>query len=81
MSKECGLELSLVIPVYNEEGSLESVHNEICDALNGKYDYEVIYVDDGSSDNSFHILSRMCEKDKRVKVIKFRKNFSIVEDD
>lgn len=75
MSDKQGLELSLVIPVFNEEGCIETLCGEITAALDGKYDYEAIFVDDGSADSSFSILSGLAEKNNRFKVVKFRKNF------
>ena len=75
MSDERTIDLSLVIPVFNEQESLKSLYDEITQALSDEYDYEVIFIDDGSSDNSFSILSDIRENDSRVRVIKFRKNF------
>lgn len=68
-------DLSVVVPVYNEQDSLNSLYDEITRALSDKYNFEVIFVDDGSSDNSFEILSEIRRNDGRVRVIKFRKNF------
>ena len=68
------MRLSIVLPVYNEAGNLEKLNSSIRSALKD-YDYEVIYVDDGSTDRSFEVLSRMHKNDKRVKVLKFWKNF------
>jgi glycosyltransferase involved in cell wall biosynthesis len=68
--------LSIAIPVYNEEENLEQLQTRLTDALEQMgIDYEIIYVDDGSRDKSFIILSRLAAADKRVKVIKFRKNY------
>jgi glycosyltransferase involved in cell wall biosynthesis len=75
MSDERTVDLSLVIPVYNEQESIKPLYDEITAALSEKYDYEIIFIDDGSSDDSFSILSGIREKDSRVRVIKFRKNF------
>ena len=69
-------ELSLVIPVFNEETSLSQLCQEITSALepSGK-DYEVIFVDDGSTDDSFKLLSNLRQRDSRIRVVRFRKNF------
>ena len=75
MSAERTVDISLVIPVFNEQDSIETLHEEITCALSEKYDYEVIFIDDGSTDKSFDILSQLREKDQRVRIIKFRKNF------
>ena len=70
--------ISLIIPVFNEEENLEALQQEITEALEklkGRYDSEIVYVDDGSSDRSFSILKALREKDPRVKIIRFRKNY------
>lgn len=68
--------ISVVSPVYNEEGNIEELYNELISALSktGKT-FEIIFVDDGSTDSTFEILKRIREKDKRVKIIRFRRNF------
>lgn len=68
------MKLSFIIPVFNEEKSLERLYSEILENIENK-DYEIIFIDDGSSDNSFNIMERLAKHDKRVKIIKFRKNF------
>ena len=76
MSKENRLGLSVVIPVYNEAENLEALHQElaaVCPKLGRTY--EILFIDDGSQDGSFDVLKRIQKKDKRVKVIRFRKNF------
>jgi glycosyltransferase involved in cell wall biosynthesis len=75
MSDDRTVDLSLVIPVFNEQDSIKSLYDEITTALSGKFTYEVIFIDDGSSDNSFAILSDIRQNDPCVRVIKFRKNF------
>jgi glycosyltransferase involved in cell wall biosynthesis len=68
--------LSIIIPVFNEEQNLSPLYSELVDVLT-KLDitYEIIYIDDGSADRSYEILSSIHEKGKFVKVIQFRKNF------
>lgn len=75
MTDDRSCELSIIVPVFNEEGSLESLYKEICETLSGKYDYEVIFIDDGSTDNSREIIRRFQSDDERVRAIFFRKNF------
>ncbi|MDP3766292.1 MAG: glycosyltransferase family 2 protein [Nanoarchaeota archaeon] len=71
-----GVELSVVIPAYNEQENVELVYRKLKPVLNKlKKRFEIIYVDDGSTDNTFGILKRLHERDSSVKVIKFRKNF------
>lgn len=70
------MELSIVVPVYNEEGNLPILHKEIADAAMalGK-SYEIFYVDDGSTDKSFDALRQIASKDSHVRLIRFRRNF------
>lgn len=75
MSDDRSVELSLVIPVFNEQDSIKPLYDEITQALSGQFTYEVIFIDDGSSDNSFAVLSELRQDDSCVRVIKFRKNF------
>ena len=75
MSQGKSIELSLVIPVLNEQDSLQGLYAEIVQALGERYSYEVIFVDDGSSDGSFRILEGLHKNDPRVRVIRFRRNF------
>ena len=68
--------ISVVIPVYNEEDSIEPLYKELKSALTGlKKTYEIIFIDDGSTDRTFKILEGFHKKDKNTTVIKFRKNF------
>jgi len=73
--EQCAQKLSVVVPLLNEQDNLQSLYQQITNAVNGKFDYELIFVDDGSTDSSFDILSRIQKKDERVRVIRFRKNF------
>ncbi len=70
------LDISVVIPVYNEEDNIPLLYDELSAALNeiGRT-YEVIVVDDGSKDRSFERLKEIHEKDPRWQVIRFRRNF------
>src|SRR5947209_17946108 len=69
-------ELSLFLPVLDEEENLRPMHAKISAALDqlGKTD-EVIYVDDGSTDNSLSILKEIATADPRVRVISLRRNY------
>src|SRR6476660_2734708 len=70
------IELSVVIPIMNEAPNLVELHREITASLEpwGR-SYEVIIVDDGSTDDSFQILSRIQASDARWRIIRFRRNF------
>ncbi len=75
-SKEKNLDVSVVIPIYNEEGNLDTLCRELTDALcTFKDGYEIIFVDDGSTDNSVAVLTEWRKKDSRIKVIRFTRNF------
>lgn len=68
-------QVSIIIPVYNEEENVEALQNHLNKTLDQlKIDYEIIYVDDGSKDRSFALLENIAAQDNRIKVIKFRKN-------
>lgn len=68
--------LSVVVPVFNEEESLAPLHEQISATLAEiDCDAEIVFVDDGSSDRSREILSRLQRTDPRVKVVVLRRNF------
>ncbi|MBN1124762.1 MAG: glycosyltransferase family 2 protein [Sedimentisphaerales bacterium] len=75
MSGSSDKEISIVIPVFNEQESLGLLHEEIVNAIGNRYTHEIIYVDDGSSDNSYSILKALHAENPNVCVIRFRKNF------
>lgn len=69
-------ELSVVLPVYNEEGNLRPLANELRTMLEDESNHwEVIFVDDGSRDSSVEILREIHKTDERFKVLEFRGNF------
>jgi len=70
------MDISVVIPLYNEEESLPELHSWIKRVMekNG-FSYEIIFVDDGSNDNSWKVIEDLAEKDKNVRGIKFRRNY------
>jgi glycosyltransferase involved in cell wall biosynthesis len=68
--------LSVVAPVYNEAPNIQPLYEQITSALDGVVDdYEIVLVDDGSSDGSFEKMGAICRSDPRLKVIQFRRNF------
>ncbi len=71
------MNLSLIITVFNEEASLPILFDAICEAMGGmSRSWEVIFVDDGSTDKSLQVLRQLAEKDpEHVRVIVFRRNF------
>ena len=75
MADNNGMELSIIVPIFNEQDNINALHAEICEAIPEKHRCEIIFIDDGSSDNSFNILLDIRQKDTRVRVIRLRKNF------
>ncbi len=70
------VDLSIVIPVYNEAESLPGLYAELIRVLSDlERPYEIIAVDDGSSDDSWAVLKRLTANDSHVKAIRFRRNF------
>jgi glycosyltransferase involved in cell wall biosynthesis len=71
------MEISIIVPVYNEENTLVVLHEKIKKAMMKiGYPWEVIYVDDGSKDESFSILREISNNDKEhARVVGFRRNF------
>lgn len=68
--------LSLVVPMFNEEETIPSFYARATKALEGAGEpYEIIFVDDGSRDGSFLALRALAEKDRRVRVLRFSRNF------
>lgn len=70
------IKYSIVIPVYNEEESIRILYlktKKVCDGLHSSY--EIVFIDDGSSDGTRRILKEIHEKDPMVRVITFRSNF------
>ncbi|HEV8132794.1 MAG TPA: glycosyltransferase family 2 protein [Acidobacteriota bacterium] len=70
------MEISLIVPVLNEEQNLERLYQKIVDVLSDlDKEFELIFVDDGSTDQSFSVLERLAAGDPRVTVIRFARNF------
>jgi len=70
------IEISVIVPLFNEEDSVELLYSSIVDALSKtKKTFEIILVDDGSSDATFEKAKALKEKGVNLKVIKFRKNY------
>ena len=70
------MELSIVIPVYNEEGNVEPLIQEINGALRPlEKPYEIVVVDDGSRDETFDRLARLHQRERRLRVVRLKRNF------
>lgn len=69
-------ELSIIVPLYNEEESVGPLYEAITQAVAPMgLDYEILFVDDGSPDKTFQLAREIAEKDLRLRVVKFRKNY------
>ncbi len=69
------MKLSLVVPCYNEEGNVEKFLQEVKNTFKDDIGYEVIFVNDGSTDKTYEILKRLAKDNKNVQVITFSRNF------
>lgn len=69
--------ISYIFPVYNEQDNIPLLYETITKLLaqNEKYDYELLFINDGSKDDSFEALARLQAKDKRVVILDFSRNF------
>lgn len=70
------MNLSIVIPLLNEEETLSLLYSKLVEVLeSNNFSFEIIFIDDGSTDDSYRVLEKLHEKDSRVKVVQFRRNF------
>jgi len=69
------LEVSVVVPLFNEQDNVRSLYEQITATLAGRHNYEIVFIDDGSTDGSFERLRQLFDADRKVRVIRFRKNF------
>ena len=70
------IDISLVIPLYNEEDSLAELTTwikKVCDSKN--YKYEILLINDGSTDNSWNVISNLSKENTNIKGISFRRNY------
>ncbi|MBA6155150.1 glycosyltransferase family 2 protein [Tenacibaculum sp. S7007] len=70
------MDISVVIPLLNEEESLQELHDWIAKVMqSNRYLYELIFIDDGSTDTSWEVIEQLSSKNKAVKGIRFQKNY------
>ena len=70
------VDVTVVVPVYNEEESIPDLYTQLTQVLSRlDRSYEILLIDDGSKDRSFELLKELNERDKHVRVIRFRRNF------
>jgi undecaprenyl-phosphate 4-deoxy-4-formamido-L-arabinose transferase len=69
-------DLTIIVPVYNEAGTIGELYRRTTAALDaGPRSYELVFVDDGSTDGTFAELERLHETDPRVRAVRFKRNF------
>ncbi|MDR2599846.1 MAG: glycosyltransferase family 2 protein [Oscillospiraceae bacterium] len=69
------MKLTLIIPCYNEEDTISDLYREVLDVLGERYDFEMLFVDDGSRDGTLSKIVKLSESDDRVKYLSFSRNF------
>lgn len=68
--------MSIIVPCYNEEATIEIYYNEVVKYIdNPNYEFNIIFVDDGSRDSSLKIMKDLASKDSRIKYVSFSRNF------
>jgi len=73
---QSGFSLSVILPVFNEVANIEAVYSELALAIEQiPGNKQIIFVDDGSSDGTSDLLTKIAERDNQVVVITFRRNF------
>ena len=71
-------QISIIVPCFNEEGNVLNMASSlvnICENFHNKYDYEILFIDNDSKDNTRQILREICAKNKKIKAIFNAKNF------
>ncbi len=69
-------QISVVIPLFNEEESLPELHDWIVRVMQeNNFTYEIVFIDDGSNDNSWEVILRLKEKNSRIRGIRFQRNY------
>jgi glycosyltransferase involved in cell wall biosynthesis len=70
------MDISVVIPLLNEDESLQELHDWIANVMQSNlFEYEIIFIDDGSTDTSWHVIEKLSKANTAVKGIRFQKNF------
>lgn len=69
-------DLSIVVPLYNEEDNLKPLYDAISTSARSiGLEYEIVFIDDGSSDKTFELAKKLARRDAKLRIIKFRKNY------
>src|SRR6201987_6474350 len=76
MSSETNIKYSIVVPFFNEQENIPPLYMKLTEVMDSIGEsYELIFIDDGSRDNSFKVLSDIYEHDRRVNLVRLRRNF------
>ena len=76
MTKDKGIGCSIVVPLYNEEPVVEELYSRLTKVMEQtKLTYEIVLIDDGSSDNTLKLLKQIAAEDRRIVVVELRRNF------
>ena len=76
MGQEASIEVTVIVPVFNNAGTLEELYSRIVKTLEERGNgFEILFVDDGSRDNSWEIILNLCRTDPRVRALRFSRNF------
>ena len=76
MSETQHIQISVVVPLYNEDESLPELHDWICRVMKeNNFTYEVLFINDGSTDESWSVIEELKIKDSNVRGVKFQRNY------
>jgi glycosyltransferase involved in cell wall biosynthesis len=76
MESASSIRYSIVVPFYNEQENVAPLYTKLTEVMTGLGEpYELVFVDDGSRDNTFKVLSNIYEHDRRVNLVRLRRNF------
>ncbi len=76
MGSDTPIRYSIVVPFYNEQENIPTLYMKITEVMDSLGEpYEMVFVDDGSKDNSYRVLSEIYEHDRRVNIVRLRRNF------
>src|SRR6266851_578525 len=78
MASDSPIQYSIVVPFYNEQENIPPLYMKLTEVMDGIGEpYELVFVDDGSKDDSFKVLSEIYEHDRRVNLVRLRRNFGL----
>src|SRR5207245_8912251 len=76
MKNDPPIQFSIVVPFFNEQENIPPLYMRLTEVMDGIGEpYELVFVDDGSKDNTFKVLSDIFEHDRRVNLVRLRRNF------